>query len=120
MKQQEPGQFAFTTMDGLTLQDDEPLYTYGLASRFSQWELKIVPKQNAPPPVTLHSRALLWTLVSESITYSRELSSMVANFDHQIAEKAKEIEEFTKTNEGSPSPLPLISILDPNLSLLQN
>jgi hypothetical protein len=87
-------------LDGLTLQVDKPLCTYGLGSRFSQWELKMVLIKEAPPPAVLHSSGLLWALISDSVTFAREVSTIVTNFDHQVAEKAKEVEELCNSNEG--------------------
>ena len=79
---------------------DEPLCSYGLGTRFAQWELKLQPKNQVPPPAVLHSTSLLWTLVSDAVTYAREVSSIVTNFDQQVTEKAKEIEELINSNEG--------------------
>lgn len=96
----DSSQFTFKTLDGLTIDSEETLSAYGLGSRFSQWELAIVPKNDSPPPPVLHSKGLLWALVSDSVTFARDVSSIVTHFDQQVEEKAKEIEELGNSNEG--------------------
>lgn len=113
----DASQYTFRTLDGLTLDANETLSGYGLGSRFAHWELAIVSKAEAPPPPVLHSKGLLWALVSDSVTFARDVMSIVTHFDQQVEEKAKEIEELGNSNEGMSFVLLLFCLYSFPLSL---